>query len=547
MPQTRTELTALLTIQQAVVADDQARIDSDRRIIAADLVLMASRQANLDSDLEDLAADQALVDQTLAQIAALPPDLPVLVVAYFVPNDDSAKIYITPVPGAVDYRVYDRDNPHFVKYAGGAGGAALKLIPRFVNGKYLYDERSLPCIEFNGLEAGKSAALIVEAVDRLGPYMDMFGEPMPPCTEQGCGGVLDPLCTDTQSANGHGVVGDFPLPIARGEVTVLSAPRSLGGEQAFFDTFADPATFARIARDPAIPYVHPVVQFDSTKWTALLYNSIDRMDEVKIFTDHKHLMTVLPDGGKGFWDDPKTPINEHIFVGGVAYSSIGLRPKASADISGGKVLHVTGEWDAHNSDRRWQDVFIMPKGDALLENAWRELLLNPTLSTNSIVVDIGNGLVRTVQWDAAAKAGWKDDRGVLRQNRMAGASPTENWRPCWRVAAGNDNPSQAGYTGWANGHDNDIDNRHRFDIYLSQTRVKVYEEGTLKVDWMLPVPLAYTQFDVVFADHLYHSSLEHAEIRDSFVEKEPLWLKRTPYIDQRHWDNLGFEVLPAMP
>jgi hypothetical protein len=344
--------------------------------------------------------------------------------------------------------------------------------------------------------------------------------------------------------NGHGEPGALPKVIARSAMfRVLASPRRLLGAQAFFDTFADPITFVAVPTNTKIVYKHPVIQYESARWSAFLYNSNDRMSEVRLFTDHKHIMTVLPDGGHTWWYDPVT--GKAYFTGGLAYSSFILKPKASADITGGKVLHITGEWDAHNSDRRWQDVFILPKGDVLIESAWREFLLNPTASLNSIVVDIGNSSARVVQWDASAKDGWVDDRGLLRQNRLAGASPEAG--AAWRTTAGIGNPSQTGYNGWANGHDNDNDNRHRFDIYLSQTRVKVFEEGTLKVDYTLPVPLSYSQFEIYFADHLYHSQLEHAEIRDSFVEKEPLWLKRSPYTDQRHWDNMGFEVLTKMP
>jgi len=116
-------------------------------------------------------------------------------------------------------------------------------------------------------------------------------------------------------------------------------------------------------------------RFESAKWIVEAYHCSDRLDEIKVFTDHRHLMTVLADGGKT-WDSSVTPPK---FVGGQAYATLSLRPKASADISGGKVLHVTGEWDSHSGGRRWQDVFITPQGDALVQTNWAELILNPTL------------------------------------------------------------------------------------------------------------------------------------------------------------------------
>jgi hypothetical protein len=238
-------------------------------------------------------------------------------------------------------------------------------------------------------------------------------------------------------------------------------------------------------------------------------------------------MTVIPDGGR------------------VAYSTFALRPKASADISGGKVLHITGEWDAHNDDRRWQDIFIMPKGDYLFRADWRGFGFNPTKSFNSVVVDIGHSAAVVTQWDVKGTVG-QNTAPLDSHYLLAGNSDTTDFKS-YRCTKGIENPSQVGYDNWANGHDNDNDNRHRFDVYLSQTHIKVYEEGMLKVDWTMTIPLSYTQIDVQFVHHLYHSALEHDEILTGFVQPEVLWRDRTPYTDQRHWDNLGFEVLTKMP
>ncbi|MBC8138485.1 MAG: hypothetical protein H8F28_21605, partial [Fibrella sp.] len=69
-----------------------------------------------------------------------------------VPNDDSVMVYFDAVPGAQDYRVSDVTKP----------------------GSYKYSAGSLS-VEMNGLVPGKPTNLIVEAVDKFGPFQKMDG------------------------------------------------------------------------------------------------------------------------------------------------------------------------------------------------------------------------------------------------------------------------------------------------------------------------------------------------------------------------------------
>src|SRR5262249_40566522 len=117
----------------------------------------------------------------------------------------------------------------------------------------------------------------------------------------------------------------------------------------------------------------------------------------------------------------------------------------------------------------------------------------------------------------------------------------------WRCMPFPCDPTQPGRIEWASGHDNDNDNRHRFDIYLSQTHIKVYEEGRLSVDWALPAALTFTKMDVMYVQQLYHTANETVELHKTYLAKELLWRDRTPFTDHRHWDNMGFEVLKTMP
>ena len=70
-----------------------------------------------------------------------------------------------------------------------------------------------------------------------------------------------------------------------------------------------------------------------------------------------HFMDTLYDGGT-----PGTSIPMH-----TNNASLVMMPTAPVDISGGKVLHVTFEVDAHNDGRRWFDVFVGAVGDTLID------------------------------------------------------------------------------------------------------------------------------------------------------------------------------------
>lgn len=461
-------------------------------------------------------------------------------------NDDSVKIFINPYNGAVDYRCYGQDDPHFVKYAGGSGNSATRGIANWTpQAGFTYPAGLPPCIEFNGLT--KITNLVVEAVDKLGPYMDpmVYGLPMPVCTTANCGGVLDPLCEDTHSVNGHGIPGTFPLPLARCGIKITPKPIDLPKE-GFLDTFSNSQVFTRTTPDPRTIAADPVncIRFESDKWVCDVFHSGDRSNEVKVFTDHSHLMTVIADGGKT-WDADKD--NNKVFAGGQGYASFTLRPKHSIDISNNRIAHITGEWDSHNSGRRWQDIFIAPVGDAIIQNAWSEVVLNPMASKNCIAVGIRVNVVQVRQFDIqSANLGTLSPQNTLTYERFAGGTPDAIVGcplPAFRCTPLQAGTAQIGHNGFDNGHDNDIDNRHQFDIYLSTTEIDVYEQGILKVQWKFPIPLTYTKFDVWFMHHLYHSNNEHTEIVTNYTEQEILWRDRTPYIDQRHWDNLGIEVI----
>lgn len=117
--------------------------------------------------------------------------------------------------------------------------------------------------------------------------------------------------------------------------------------------------------------------------------------------------------------------------------------------------------------------------------------------------------------------------------------------------------------GELNGGEADLDRRHRFDLYLSASRYVIVEEGkvisdipltslTTKVPgqvyngtlgWFYKQPVK-----IAFYHYLYHSAADNIYLKRGEINPPPdYWLKYRYASDERHWDNMGFEVLTDFP
>lgn len=414
---------------------------------------------------------------------------PTVQVLQIVPNDDSVQITVAPVAGAADYRVYDVTVPQQKKYSGGS-----------------------LTIEWNGVNPATGANLMIEAVDALGPYAPHKLNPdgsgciagmtgCPCCQSAGAHST----CKCPASINGHGDPGNTPNVVASfGPFHVTTAPRSLSGQQAFFDNFGTPEAFTPVSPNPQILsyQLGSYYQYNSRNWIAGFYRQ--RSEDADIFVDHRHLMTINADG---------------LYV---AYASVALEPRAAADISGGNMIHATWEVDSHFAEdlRRWCDLVVAPDGQPLTDAAVMDAVwFQHPLGTLTQAVAFHTDAVNALVFD------WLPNGGAPQQVGSFG-------RSLWN------------YTPVLNDTQTSLDFRHRFDAYLSATHVKLLEEGKVLIDQDLPQPLAFKKLRLYFISQLYHSALMLQELQQDF-SYETYWIDRTPYIDERHWDNMGFEVLPA--
>ena len=255
----------------------------------------------------------------------------------FTSNDDSVVVKFDLIPGAVDYKVYVENNPNTVKYSSGYN-----------------------MVEMNGLVSNQSYNLIVEALDKFGPYQQIDGVIGP--------GASSPNGEVHAGINGHGDPSNNPIVLAKSApYKVFTIQKTLTGEQVFFDNFRDFKPIVQMPQkmDVVAQRFGPNWQYwnksdvilrwyENDKWSFFL-DDLDTSAST-VFLMGSHFMDTIYDGGT--LGQSSTP--SHVSNGVMLMS-----PKKTANISGDKVLHLTFEVDPHFSGRRWCDILLLPAGEVV--------------------------------------------------------------------------------------------------------------------------------------------------------------------------------------
>lgn len=457
---------------------------------------------------------------TAQALAAAPAKLTTKVaITKVIPNDDSCVVFFNEVPGAVDYRVYDISNPGKVKYAGirvsKTQGLGEPYIPIPIS------------IEWNGIDPAKGADLVVEAVDKNGPFQTMDGATGP--------GAMAMDGSMSEAINGQGDPSNIPNVLAASDsfhvdCTARGVGKDMTGSQIFFDNFQteQPLTTlplpARDERGPFYGLKGDYMEQGNDKWIVKHYGT-DLVNS-KVFFMSNHLMDTAYDGG-----GPGSSFSPHN-----NNASLIFQPKATADISGGKVLHVTFEVDAHFDARRWVNLFVAPVGDTVL---------NPGKFDET---DGGNNRAtassQMVRWMIKGT----HDLSLYNNGQKTDLIQAANWGDNYSV-------SRDGWDGAAhlNGTMQDLDKRHRFDFYLSQTHYRIIEtspDGTFSIfrdkDFPAGASLPFSQCQIYLVHEVYHTGNDRSEL-EADGGFDPYWFNNRPWCDERHWDNIGEEVLSAFP
>lgn len=473
-------------------------------------------------------------------------------------NTDSVKVRYSPVAGAADYRIYDSNDPRIVKYAGiwhliaPAGyhfktdGKGHSLVPEQAvpnaAGVTTPTEVNVPAteIEMNGLTPGKTYTLVIEAVDAIGPAsqgclynnknvasftrlcdLSLLGSNMG-CTGDG-----------KMTTNGQGAKDNRPKKIASATARVtptgrMALPSSRVASQILFDTF-DHGVIKPIGKAEIRTGIERfTLRTPAANWEIRTENADTLHSE--IFVMNKHFMDVLFDGGT-----PGSNIPMHVGLG-----VLSLSPTQTADFSGGRILHITEEVDAHLGSRRWIDFRLAPAHDPYLffETNGR---INHTNTDLMVQVFGSNVTVDEHLGDRNHGDAHSPPVGISVVGAAGQATFADSVRPRLTMTG-----SLSAYGGMKPGvqQGRGLDDRSRFDLFVSQTHFAFYEDGIKVSEHDLPKPLPFAAAKVYFSHYHYHSGLEIQEL-GLYAPWESFWLTTFPFSDERHWDNMGFEVLPA--
>jgi hypothetical protein len=555
------------------------------------------------------------------------------------PNDDSVVVKFDYVAGAIDYRVYVEGNPNTVKYSSGFN-----------------------MVEMNGLISNQSYNLIVEALDKMGPYQKIDGIIGP--------GASGPNGEIHAAVNGHGDPSNEPNVIARSNpYRVTTVQRKLSGEQVFFDNFRDFQPIVQLPTKQDIfdfrfgsnnqykDEAHLLMKwFENDKWSFFL-DDLDT-NHSTVFLMGSHFMDTIYDGAS-----LPRPGWAHLSNGVMLMS-----PKKTANIAGDKVLHVTFEVDPHFSGRRWCDILLLPAGETVYSGKAADKIAmntksgklfrwaigagfhninvdtgyNPDGSRKSYSVPVkfaerssifsypapyrniknlteykvGTFVVNSVVQngnDVNAKlsskffdgtkfpafnleSNYSPKSGWIRFAEFGGAAEYE-WTPetfkmiddidfnpnnWWikETSKASLNKLMDAYSSNRSGaiiyrstmnsvsgkYEGEIffrpsvdrrdfplnrtwqglDRRVQFDLYVSKNRVVVTEDGYLVADSPLPVDFPFEEINVNYTHLIYHTYNEIGEQR-TWNPDNAYWINFRPFADERHWDNMGFEVLTSFP
>ena len=431
-----------------------------------------------------------------------------------VPNDDSAVVFFTPIPGAVDYRVYDVTNPTKVKYAG---QITLQSTP----GAFI--PRTPLCIEWNGIDPTKGVDLVVDAVDKFGPFQRMDGL-------AGSGAAMN---MTSIALNGQGDPSDVPNVLASSDsFHVDCRPAVLTGDQVFFDNFRGSQPLVKqpcpapVNGSPFYGQPNDFAVFTNDKWEIRQYGA-DLTNSKLFFMDNHFMDTTYEGGGPG----SSCPAHNND-------ATMVMMPKATADISSNRVLHVTFEVDAHMDSRRWCEILVGAPNDLLLDPAkFADFQHKPTVSGNVFRWQIGSerDALQIFSGDGTVP-------GVDLLKLPNGLYPDSTSRIMWDHVGP-----------FANGTDQDLDKRHHFDLYLSKTHYRIQEttpDGmynmTQEGDFPAGTTLPFDKCQIYFDHQVYHTTNDRAELIE-WGQYEPYWYNCRAHSDERHWDNMGFEVLNSFP
>ena len=505
-------------------------------------------------------------------------------------RDDAVFVFFNGVSGAKDYICY-KDNagvtPNVALKNGKAAGEWRHTTGSFSSP---FTEPLEVCIQMNDLDPVNPTTLRLAAVDKLSRYqrqdgmmaMGMGAVPGGPGTpnmnNDSIAQVNGPVAVDGFIKNGQGDPSNVSNIVAlSAPFTVSCTPLALTGTDghggaAFLDKFrvGDNEPIVQVSLDPLIARnatISPATllnnpqtrSFKTPKWHFTNYACDNTTTKIFFMP---HFMSVTADGdGPGAPFDFGTPT----LTNGMHFSNASLTMQpleidpASANfgqdkyfsIAGGKTLHVTMEIDAHFNGRRFVLIALKGRGQSLYNAAPTKMRDDNLSNTNRATTDAG-----LLAWAIGGSHGIV----YLKSNGSTTSRPYDRLDlaaglgfldTLTNIRATGSNPS-------TNGTTRDLDKMHRFHLYVSHTQLRVVEEtpdGLYSVVMTRPIPggLQWDEVEPFFVHEVYHTGIDALNGEEYQYSGTPggpdnrHWVTNRPYTDERHWDNMGAEVLDAFP
>lgn len=503
------------------------------------------------------------------------PAAPLLEGVTFSPNRDSAIVVLPAVPQARDYRVFRLP-----------AGAAV----RTVDGGEQVDGTTVYCAGYqqhnDGFTGTRELLRVVEVQDLAGPTALVVEALDAPCPFPGAlaGQHVDIAVTTSELqpadhvtfslfteaeirarfgslvVNGHGGGQPYTSPgptappkvLARTTVTVTPLGRAAPLTRDFFDDFdgtSGPLELVGEA-DDGDRAVGPGRRFRNTRWEFFAYNDHERT--ASLLETRGALHVTLPDWAQD------------------VFASVVAVPRRPAKLATDSYLHLTFEVASNATARRYWWVglcgaaspgqtfdaqghfqgrlvqtpfFYQPDGLATSLEGWNCLQFFPR---DGSPFELGPTATRS-ESDVRVMvnvAGAPEREGVV--NVSPAQYPLSAARPSWfrqQDASGTLGPPVL---------DDQlrVAPRTRFDAYVRRDRLVLYVNGEQRLCNDFPShALTMAEAAVAVGQVLYHSSAERLEFGRDFNLRtgQRYYLENAAFVDERDWDNVGYEELVAAP
>lgn len=512
-----------------------------------------------------------------AEDGALPawPTAPAMGDVQFVPNRDSVLLVLPEVANARDYRVFRVPTAATVREQNGGeqlDGTTIHCAGyRQRNDKYQGTRELLRVVEVP--DVTEPTTLVVEALETACPYP---GARAPehkdirvtidevPVEDR----VTFSLFTEAEIRsrfgslimNGHdrgAILGAPGLPgapkvLARTAVRVTPLGKAQKRTADFFDDFD--GTNGPLVKTADLPPMDRAYtegrRFSNSKWDFLIYNDHQRMAQL---SEERGLLHVtLPD-----WE-------QDVFA-----TVVGV-PRAPVQLSSTSYLHLTFEVPSNATARRYWWVGVCGAPDVGKTFDQQSHFAGNLVQTSFFYEPDGLN-VSTEGWNCLQffprdgspfelePTNTRSESDILVMVNKANAGLREN--------VVNVSPAQypeyAAAPSWfrqqnANGTlgpgilDDQlfVGVRTRFDAYLRRDRLILYVNGQQRLCNDFPgAALTMAEGAVAFGQVLYHTAAERLEFMRDYNDRsaQRYYLENAAYVDERDWDNVGYESLVGAP